>query len=125
MSDFGTCEFGAITPELVLRSLLSGIQGNASCGLRLTVVDVSQKEMTNLIVCTDIADLWTIFTQTLTIAHDGLVSIRAAIHTSLEGAGLDTCGACQSGYTMAEYAGSMFSKDTDGTVYLNLIQITT
>lgn len=124
MSDFGSCEFGAISPELVLRSLLSGIQGNKSCGLRLVVVDVSEKEMTNLGICTDALDLFTVFKQTLVMADDGFVAIRTALHTAADGEGLDHCAACQSGYSMDEYAGSMFSKDTDGNVYLNLINIT-
>lgn len=48
MGNFGQCDFGAITPELVLRSLLSGITAGVSCGLRFVEVNVGGKTMTNL-----------------------------------------------------------------------------
>ena len=43
MGNFGQCDFGAITPELVLRSLLSGITAGVSCGLRFVEVNVGGK----------------------------------------------------------------------------------
>ena len=125
MSDFNSCGFGAISPELVLRSLLSGIQAIDSCGLRTVDVDTSQMTLISPLSCGSAEDLWTLFTRSLVMADDGLVAIRTTTTTSLEGAGLDNCGGCVGAYFWTEIGGAIFVEDENGNVYMNIIKITT
>lgn len=124
MSDFGTCDFGAITPELVFRSLISGIQNAESCGIRIVAVDTSQKTLSTPIACSTPEYFWSLLHQTLMIADDGQVAIRANVVSSANGAGLGTCGDCQDGYLLYQIFASLFSKDANGVVYFNIISIT-
>ena len=82
MGNFGQCDFGAITPELVLRSLLSGITAGVSCGLRFVEVNVGGKTMTKPGGCASFEDLFTLFQRSLMIADDGVVAIRSTSITN-------------------------------------------
>lgn len=124
MGNFGQCDFGAITPELVLRSLLSGITAGVSCGLRFVEVDVGGKTMTKPGGCASFEDLFTLFQRSLMIADDGVVAIRSTTTNSANGVGLENCTSCANGYALWEYASSLFSEDEDGKIYMNLINIT-
>ena len=127
MSDFGTCDFGAITPELLLRSLLSGItaQPTFACGVRLQPTSTAGKTLSKVGGCASVEDLMTVFRRALIIGYDDKVAIRTTTTTSLEGAGLETCAACQNAYSMEELLSSPFVQDEDGVVYLNIINLTT
>lgn len=124
MSDFGSCDFGAISPDLVLRSLLSGITSGVSCGVRIVEVSVIGKTISRPIACASHEDVWSLFARSLMMADDGKVAIRAAKTTSADGAGLENCVSCESGFTLWDYASSVFSQDEDGKVYMNIINIT-
>lgn len=125
MSDFGACNFGAITPELVFRSLLSGIQGSGSCGLRIQAVDTDRLTLTQPIYCGTPEDFWSLLHQTLMIGTDGKVVIRTNLVESSEGDGLDGCGNCGDGYLLYEAFSAIFCRDENGVVYLNIINVTT
>lgn len=125
MSDFGACNFGAISPELIFRTLVSGIQNAGSCGIRMHGVDTSALTLTQPVYCGTPEDFWSLLHQTLIISHDGKVAIRTNFVTALDGAGLDTCGNCGDGYLLHETMSAIFSRDENGVVYLNVINITT
>lgn len=124
MSDFTTCDFGAITPELLIRSLLSGITGIEACGIRMKMYDIVDVA-TPVYQCTTPTDFMELFRKALVIADDGKVAIRVLRTQSLDGAGLSTCQNCVDSFTVYEFLGSLFIADSTGAVYLNLIQITT
>ncbi len=125
MSDFNSCDFGVITPDLVLQSLLSGITGRPACGLRVKDIDTDGVTMYSTQPCATVSDLFALIQRSLVIADDDNVAIRCTTTTSLEGAGLSTCGDCDSNYQWWEYVGSLFCQDVSGVVYLNIIKITT
>lgn len=127
MSDFTSPLFGAITPELLVRSLVSGIiaQPTFGCGIRLQGVDTSQKTLSKVPVCATFIDLMTTFQRSLMMAYDGKVAIRTTTTTTLEGASIEECIACGNGYSIEELLSACFVQDEDGVVYLNLINITT
>ena len=127
MSDFGTCNFGAITPELLVRSLLSGItaQPTFACGIRFQPVSTSGKTLSKVESCASLEDLMTIIQRSLMIGYDNAVAIRVNEVSSLEGAGLEVCAACQNAYSIEELLASPFVQDEDGVVYLNVINLTT
>ncbi len=124
MSDFTDCGFGAISPELLIRSLLSGINGRPACGIRVNDTDTDQTTMYVAESCGSAEDLMSLFQRALVMADDGHVAIRSTTTTAINGAGLSTCGSCQSGYNVYEYLGSIFCQDASGNVYLNVINIT-
>lgn len=124
MSDFNSCEFGAITPELLARSLLSGIDSLNSCGIR-TTVSTSIANQQTLYMCSTPTDLFELFRRALIIAPDGKVAIRVLETTSVDGDKLSTCQPCTDAYTLYELLGSLFVQDGNGDVYLNIINITT
>lgn len=124
MSNFNSCDFGAITPELVLRSLLSGITAKNTCGLRIVTVDVSTLTMSAPTQCATANDLFTLFQRALVMAADGKVALRVASTTSAAGVGLGNCTNCTNSFLMEEFASSAFLQDADGKVYLNLINVT-
>lgn len=124
MSDFNSCEFGAITPELLVRSLLSGIDSLNSCGIR-TTVSTSIANQQTLYTCSTPTDFFELFRRALIIAPDGKVAIRVLETTSVDGDGLSTCQSCTDSYTLYELLGSLFVQDGNGDVYLNVIKITT
>lgn len=127
MSDFTSCEFGVISPELLVRSLISGIvaQPDSACGIRFQGVDTSLKTLSKVEICATFLDLMTIFQRSLIMAYDGNVAIRTTTTTTLEGASIEECAACQNAYSIEELLSSLFVQDEDGVVYLNVINITT
>ena len=124
MSDFGSCDFGAITPELMIKSLISGINERPTCGLRVVDVDTSGVTMYSTVPCATAMDLWSLFLRSLTIADDGMVAIRSTTTTANNGSGLSTCGNCADGWSIYEAMGSLFCQDASGTVYMNIVNIT-
>lgn len=125
MSDFNSCDFGAITPELVLQSLISGITGKPNCGLRIVDVSLGGAPVTHPATCASINDFWSLILRSLVIATDGKVAIHTITTASMDGAGLENCVECGGTATMQEYGGSLFSEDEAGNVYLNLINVST
>ena len=125
MSNFNECDFGAITPELVLKSLLSGIIAFPACGIRTVKSSTQGKTLSSPHNCTTATDLWVLFTRALMIADDGKVAIRTTYTDAIAGAGLGTCGDCDTAFQMEEIAQAIFIEDEDGKVYLNIINITT
>ena len=124
MSDFTDCGFGAISPELLIRSLLSGINGRPACGIRVEDTSTTGQTMYVAETCGSAEDLMSLFQRALVMADDGHVAIRSTTTTAINGAGLSTCGNCASGYNVYEYLGSIFCQDASGNVYLNVINIT-
>jgi len=124
MSNFLSCDFGAISPELVVRSLAGGIDALSVCGVRTVNVDTSEKTLSKVGTCGSAEDLWTLFRRAMIIADDDMVAIRTTTTSSSNGAGVSNCFSCTNAYTIYEQIGAMFSQDEDGVVYLNLISIT-
>lgn len=127
MSYFNSCGFGAITPELLVRSLLSGITANGdfACGVRTQDVSTTTKTLSKVEPCATFVDFMALFQRSLIMAYDGKVAIRTTTTSSNEGAGLENCAACANAYTIEELLSSLFIQDEDGVVYLNIINITT
>lgn len=124
MGTFNSCGFGAISPELIIRSLLNSISGEPNCGIRVVDVDTSAMTMTNPFVCGSFEDVFTLFQRSLMLADDNQIAIRSTTTNSVNGANLEVCGNCGDGYGIPEILGSLFSMDENGNVYLNIINIT-
>jgi hypothetical protein len=88
-SDFNSCGFGAISPEMLVKSLLSGIQAFSACGIRTVAVDVSGKTLSSPHACSTAEDFWNLFLRSLVMADDDKVAIRTTYTASANGAGLD------------------------------------
>lgn len=123
-SDFNSCGFGAISPEMLVKSLLSGIQAFSACGIRTVAVNVSGKTLSSPHACSTAEDFWNLFLRSLVMADDDKVAIRTVYTSSANGAGLDTCGNCGDYFTVWETLQAIFIEDEDGLVYLNIVNIT-
>lgn len=127
MSNFTDCDFGAITPDLLLRSLLSGITAmpDLTCGIRAQDVDELGLTLTKVQLCATAYDLFELFKRALMIGYDGKVAIRTITTSSNEGAGLEDCVSCTNAFSTEELLSSLFVKDQNNNVYMNVINLTT
>lgn len=124
MSDFTDFKnFGAITPELLIRSLLSGINALDACGIRVKEY-AAIDEAHSVHTCTTPSDFIELFKKALVMADDNKVAIRVLRTDSANGVGLDTCQNCINNFTIYELLGSFFVADSTGAVYLNIANIT-
>lgn len=121
MSDFNSCEFGAITPELIFAAISRGFTSLAvedySCGIGCTATSLPQSHArTTPIICGSPADLMELIKQALVMADDGKVALRTATISSEDGADFDECVGCQNGETWYQLASRMFAYDANGDV---------
>jgi len=142
MTDFTECGFGAITPELILRSLIGCI---AEDGGPLRVSGKSQPKLPgiNLLRRPDEvgnagqAALKIEFHMTVTTSpvhcgsfEDFQINLQRALvfdpvygltlRININWIDLDTCGTCQNAITWWDYFNALFGEDSEGLVYLNV-----
>lgn len=116
-----TCTFGALTPELIARSLLGCDSTNKTVNIRV-VVHTGITELTP-IACGSMEDFWINLRGALVIANDNQIALNVKLVTYDDGAGLSTCGICANGFSWGDYLNAPFSKDAEGNVYLNLANV--
>jgi hypothetical protein len=110
-TDFNACGFGAITPELILRSLIGCVVSNdmpvlrSYCGTAVVTTPVH---------CGSWEDFQINLRRALVMANDGYVAIRINYVTSEIG----TCG-CAVASTWWDYFNSLFGEDSEGNVWVN------
>jgi hypothetical protein len=115
------CSFGALDPELILRSLLG-------CDARLEmvyfrIVPYSMSAPLTPITCASNEDFLINLRKSLLLAGDDKIALRVNLATYADGEGLSTCGVCANGFTWADYTNAAFSMDDDGLVYFNIAQL--
>ena len=127
MADFIDCGIGAITPEILVRALLSGVTAlpDKTCGLRAQDVDESGLTLSKIEVCATKYDLFELFKRALVIGYDGKAAIRTITISSNDGAGLEDCESCANAFSTEELLSSMFVQDQNGVVYMVVINLTT
>ena len=126
-SDFNSCGFGGITPELIFRSVLRGYSPIGGlepfCGLGIVETTCSRGHITPH-VCTSENDLYLLIQRSLVMADDGKVAIRSCTSTNNNGLGLASCQSCASGEPWYQMAARLFSLDDNGDVCLLIANIT-
>ncbi len=127
MADFIDCGIGAITPEILVRALLSGVTAlpDKTCGIRAQDVDEAGLTLSKVQACATSYDLFELFKRALVIGYDGKVAIRTITISSNDGAGLETCESCANAFSTEELLSSMFVEDANGVVYMVIVNLTT
>ena len=126
MSDFNSCGFGAITPELIFRSILRGttniavLEGFCALGC----VGTTATRRSTPFVCTDANDLFSLLQRSLVMADDGKVALRVVTISSENGAAFDECIGCANGEAWYQLAARCFTLDDNGDVALIIGYIT-
>ena len=112
-SDFGSCGFGAITPELILRSLVATKGGLNS----LRIESYTNVTQTSPIHCATKEDFQINLSRALTMAQDGAVALRVNFVVGLGDGGFNDCAnAVDDNYIK----NSFFGEGVDGKVYFNV-----
>ena len=117
MSDFTDCDFGAITPDLILRSLIGCVDSilfPTAKGLR---VELNQALTTTPVHCLTFEDFNINLRRCLAMAEDGYVTLRI---NAVSGR-TTNCEDCINATTWYDLLNSLFAKDSEGLVYLNVI----
>jgi len=122
-TDFDSCGFGAITPDLILSSLIGCV--TATGAKRFRIQKYTDVVTTTPISCGSKEDFEINLRRALDMGYDGDVVLRVNIIDYFEGQG--TFGQCDCGVpkTVPEMLNSMFGEDNTGKVYLNVANITT
>jgi len=122
-TDFGSCGFGAITPDLILSSLIGCVTANGQ--KRLRVQKYTNVATLTPVHCGNSEDFNINLRRALDMGYDGDVVLRINIIDYFEGQG--TIGQCDCGVakTVPELLNSLFGEDAQGNVYVNIANITT
>jgi hypothetical protein len=122
-TDFGSCGFGAITPDLILSSLIGCV--TATGQKRFRIQEYSDVATLTPVHCGNSEDFGINLKRALDIGYDGTVVLRVNIIDYYEGQG--TIGQCDCGVaaTVPELLNSLFGEDALGNVYFNVANITT
>ena len=115
-NDFTDCGFGAITPELILRTLIGCVSNLAGTYTQAVLkVDMYHELMLSPVHCASYEDFQINLRRALNVSNTGL-SLRVNYLVQ----GLDTCGLCANAITWWDYFNSLFGEDSDGVVYINV-----
>jgi hypothetical protein len=122
-ADFNGCGFGAITPDLILSSLIGCVVADGSKALRIQ--KYTNTATLTPVHCGNNEDFALNLSRALDMGYDDKVVLRVNIIDYFEGAG--TIGECDCGIpkTVPEMLNSLFGEDIAGNVYLNVANITT
>ena len=110
-TDFTDCGFGAITPELILRSLIGCITASPMRAFR---IETHTNIVTSAVHCANYEDFQINLNRALAMASDDKPTLRVNMITRV--ADCDTCG---SGNTWFDWLNSCFGEDANGLVYFN------
>lgn len=118
-SDFDSCGFGAISPELILRSLIGCVDNLAGTYTQAVLrVELHSEAMTSPVHCASFEDFQINLRRCLDMALDGHVTLRVNVFSR----SVDTCGLCANAATWYDYLNSLFGEDENGLLYLNVYQ---
>ncbi len=122
-TDFGSCGFGAITPDLILSSLIGCVTANGQ--KRFRIQKYTDTVTLTPVHCGNAEDFEINLRRALDIGYDDEVVLRVNIIDYFEGQG--TIGQCDCGIpkTVPEMLNSLFGEDNAGNVYFNVANITT
>ena len=122
-TDFNVCGFGAITPDLILSSLIGCVTATGAKAFRI-------QKYTNTVTltpvhCGNAEDFNLNLRRALDMGYDDKVVLRVNIIDYFEGQG--TFGECDCGVpkNVPDMLNSLFGEDANGVVYLNIANITT
>ncbi len=119
-SDFTDCGFGAITPELILRSLIGCISTTKYLRVAMT-----SPEVTTPIHCANHEDVQINLQRCLAIATvDNKITLRLNVQSD-NPTPISDCNACGAAVTVPEILNNLFSEDAQGRVYLNVFNTIT
>ncbi len=119
-TDFTACGFGAITPELILRTLI-GCIGNT----KYIRVAITTPEVTTPIHCGNYEDVQINLQRCLVIATvDDKITLRVNVQSD-NPTPISECDVCGAAVTVPEILNNLFSEDSEGRVYLNLFNTIT
>lgn len=120
-TDFDGCGFGAITPDLILSSLIGCVTLTGQKRLR---VQTSTNTVTlTPIHCGSDEDFNINLRRSMDMGTDGNVILRVNIISYRDGSGIGQCN-CGIPKTIPEMLNSLFGEDANGIVYLNVANIT-
>jgi len=121
-TDFTGCGFGAITPDLILSSLIGCVTATGQKAFR--VQTYSESTLTP-VHCANKEDFEINLRRALDIGYDNEVVLRVNITNYFEEQG--TFGQCDCGIpkTVPEMLNSLFGEDIAGNVYFIVANITT
>jgi len=115
MADLTACGFGAITPELIFRSLIGCDESTGMPAIRANL-HMGEGRFTSPLKCASFEDFLILLQRSLSMGNDGhvLINVNVGFDT------LTTCDDCGSAMTWIELASTLFSEDNNGQVYLNM-----
>lgn len=121
-NEFSINGIGAITPDLILKSLIGCVVATGAKALRIQ--KFAETTLTP-VHCGNYEDFQINLARALMLGYDDVVVLRVNITDYFEGQG--TFGACDCGMgeTTSDMLNSLFGEDALGKVYLNLANITT
>ena len=114
-TEFTNAKFGAITPELILRSLIGCVVGTGQAVFR---VEMHTDTTTSPVHCASFEDFQINLRRCLAMADDGYVTLRVNVVSDT----VSTCGLCANAITYYDYLNSLFGEDNGGLVYFNVYQ---
>ena len=122
-TDFTGCGFGAITPDLILSSLIGCVTADGQ--KRFRVQTYSDVATLTPVHCGNSEDFAINLRRCLDIGYDDFVVLRVNVIDYYEGQG--TFGQCDCGVaqTVPDMLNSLFGEDAQGNVYFNVANITT
>ena len=122
-TDFGACGFGAITPDLILSSLIGCVTATGAKAFRIQ--KYSDVATLTPVKCANKEDFEINLRRALDMGYDNDVVLRVNMIDYYEGQG--TIGQCDCGVakTVPEILNSLFGEDNTGKVYFNVANITT
>ena len=113
-TDFNVCGFGAITPELILRSLIGCITGT---GVKVFRIEgYTNVATTPATACASYEDFMINLQRAMDMADDGQVTLRMNMLSAADGG----CG-CNEAATWYDNLNSLFGVGVDGKVYINVV----
>lgn len=120
-TDFDGCGFGAITPDLILSSLIGRVTLTGQKRLRVQIF-VNTVTLTP-VHCGSDEDFNINLRRSMDMGTDGNVILRVNIINYQDGSGIGqyNCGIPK---TIPEMLNSLFGEDANGVVYLNVANIT-
>jgi hypothetical protein len=122
-TDFGACGFGAITPDLILKSLIGCDTVTGQKKFRVQLYTVSTLTPVH---CGSDEDFEINLRRALDMGYDDKVVLRVNVAQHFEGAEIGI-GECDCGFatTVPDMLNSLFGEDAQGVVYFNVASITT
>ena len=122
-TDFNVGGFGAITPDLILSSLIGCVVADGSKAFRIQ--EYSDVATLTPVSCANAEDFMLNLQRALDMGYDDRVVLRVNIIDYFEGQG--TFGECGCGEvkSIPDQLNSLFGEDAQGNVYFNVANITT